>query len=57
VLALESPFERSVFNNLQGNTSTGFGKQHAEAGNLSMVVLPLIVADAALGDRDRRRGD
>jgi hypothetical protein len=57
VLALESPFERSVFNNLQGNTSTGFGQQHAEAGNLSMVVLPLIVADAALGDRDRRRGD
>ncbi len=39
----------SVFNNLQGNTSAGFGKQHAEAGNLSMVVLPLIVSDVALG--------
>ena len=39
----------SVSNNLQGNISSGFGKQHAEAGNLSMVMLPLIVADAAVG--------
>jgi diguanylate cyclase (GGDEF)-like protein/PAS domain S-box-containing protein len=39
----------SVFNNLQASSSDGFGKHHAEAGNLSVVVLPLIVADVAVG--------
>ena len=38
-----------VVNNLHGQPKLGFGKSHAAAGNLSIAVLPLIVADVAVG--------
>ena len=39
----------SVVNDLHGSPAPGFGKNHAAAGILSMAILPLVVADVAVG--------